>query len=96
MQYVFPGFLQGYPYTVAGFDVHASWVAVAILAAALIVYIQYIGTKNAAKLQNILTCSIAGVGLLLVAGSAVTGDIANLQGQEFVGESGSDILSKIL
>lgn len=85
MQYVVPGFLQGYLYTVAGFDVYASWVAVAILASALIVYIQYIGTKKAAKLQNILTCIIAGVGLLLVAGSAVTGSADNLTSQMFVG-----------
>ena len=96
MQYVVPGFLQGYLYTVAGFDVYASWVAVAILASALIVYIQYIGTKKAAKLQNILTCIIAGVGLLLVAGSAVTGDMNNLSGQEFVGDNGGDIISNIL
>lgn len=96
MQYVVPGFLQGYLYTVAGFDVYASWVAVAILASALIVYIQYIGTKKAAKLQNILTCIIAGVGLLLVAGSAVAGDMNNLSGQEFVGDNGGDIISNIL
>lgn len=96
MQYVVPGFLQGYLYTVAGFDVYASWVSVAILASALIVYIQYIGTKKAAKLQNILTCIIAGVGLLLVAGSAVTGDMANLQGQDFVGDSFGDIWGNIL
>ena len=96
MQYVVPGFLQGYLYMVAGFDVYASWVAVAILASALIVYIQYIGTKKAAKLQNILTCIIAGVGLLLVAGSAVTGDMNNLSGQEFVGDNGGDIISNIL
>ena len=95
MQYVVPGFLQGYLYTVAGFDVYASWVAVAILASALIVYIQYIGTNKAAKLQNILTCIIAGVGLLLVAGSAVTGDMNNLSGQEFVGDNGGDIISNI-
>ena len=96
MQYVVPGFLQGYLYTVAGYDVYASWVAVAIIASALIVYIQYIGTKKAAKLQNILTCIIAGVGLLLVAGSAVTGDMNNLGGQEFVGDNGGDIISNIL
>lgn len=96
MQYVVPDFLQGYLYTVAGYDVYASWVAVAIIASALIVYIQYIGTKKAAKLQNILTCIIAGVGLLLMAGSAYSGDMANLAGQEFVGETTGDMFSNIL
>lgn len=96
MQYVVPGFLQGYLYTVAGFDVYASWVAVAILASALIVYIQYIGTKKAAKLQNILTCIIAGVGLLLVAGSAVNGSAENLTSQIFVGGGNNEICGNIL
>ena len=29
--YLWPGFLKGYLYTVAGFDVYASWLAVAII-----------------------------------------------------------------
>lgn len=96
MQYLIPGFLQGYLYTVAGYDVYLSWVAVAILASMLILYINYIGTKRAAKLQNILTCIIAGVGLLLVAGSAVNGDANNLSQQPFVGETGGGIFVNIL
>ena len=96
MQYLIPGFLQGYMYTIAGYDVYFSWVMVAILASILIMYINYIGTRNAAKLQNILTCIIAGVGLLLVAGSAVNGDISNLSSQPFVGDNTSSILTNIL
>lgn len=96
MQYLIPGFLQGYLYTVAGYDVYLSWVAVAILASILILYVNYIGTKRAAKLQNVLTCIIAGVGLLLVAGSAVNGDSANLASQPFVGDNSSSILINIL
>lgn len=96
MQYLIPGFLQGYLYTVAGYDVYLSWVAVAILASMLILYINYIGTKRAAKLQNVLACIIAGVGLLLVAGSAINGDANNLSQQPFVGESGGGIFVNIL
>lgn len=96
MQYLIPDFLQGYLWTVAGYDVYLSWVAVAILASALILYINYIGTKRAAKLQNILTCIIAGVGLLLVAGSAINGDASNLSSQPFVGDNNGSILTNIL
>lgn len=96
MQYVIPDFLQGYLYTIAGYDVYLSWVSVAIIASALIVYINYLGTKNAAKLQNILTCIIAGVGLLLVAGSAVTGDIENISSQQFVGSTTVEIIKNVL
>lgn len=96
MQYLIPDFLQGYMYTVAGYDVYLSWVAVAIIASALIVYVNYIGTKRAAKLQNLLTCIIAGVGLLLVAGSAFNGDASNLSSQPFVGDNTGSILTNIL
>lgn len=96
MQYVVPDFLQGYLYTIAGYDVYASWVFVAIIASILIVYINFLGTKSAAKFQNILTSIIAGVGLLLVAGSAVTGDISHMAAQALVGNSTIDILSNIL
>lgn len=95
MQYVIPDFLQGYLYTVAGYDVYLSWVAVAILASLLIVYINYIGTKSAAKFQNILTCIIAGVGLVLVAGSAFKGNVENLSSQAFVGNDTGSIIGNI-
>ena len=95
MQYVVPDFLQGYLYTVAGYDVYASWIVVAIFASALIVYVNFLGTKSAAKFQNILTCIIAGVGLLSVAGSAVTGDMGNLSAQKFVGNSISEIFGNV-
>lgn len=96
MQYVVPDFLQGYLYTVAGYDVYLSWVTVAILASALILYINFIGTKSAAKFQNILTCIIAGVGLTLVAGSAFNCDIDNLTCQAFVGEDTGSMIGNIL
>lgn len=96
MLYVVPDFLQGYLYTIAGYDVYLSWVAVAIIASALIMYINFLGTKSAAKLQNILTCIIAGVGLLLVAGSTVTGDLNNMTANAFVENSNGDIFSNIL
>lgn len=95
MQYLIPGFLQGYIWTVAGYEVYLSWVAVAILASILIVYVNYIGTKRAAKLQNVLTCIIACVGLLLVAGSAVNGEVSNLSSQNFVGERSGSVLVNV-
>ena len=95
MQYVVPDFLQGYLYTVAGYDVYLSWVAVAIAASALIIYINYLGTKSAARFQNILTSIIAGVGLVLVAGSAFNGDVENLTNQAFIGETMGDVVGNV-
>lgn len=95
LQYIFPGFLQGYLYTVAGFDVYLSWVVVAIVTACFIVSVNYIGTKKAAHVQNVLTLIIAGVGMVLVAGSVYTGSIDNLALQSFVGDDGGSLLGNI-
>ena len=63
--YIYPDFLQGYLYTVAGFDIYASWVAVAVIVAIFITYINIKGAKTAAILQTVLTVIIGVVGILL-------------------------------
>lgn len=73
IQYIWPGFLKGYMYTVAGFDIYVTWLILAIFVAVLITYINIIGIKTAAILQTILTFTIAGVGIMLVAASAING-----------------------
>ena len=65
----------------AGFDIYASWLAVAIIVAIFITYINIKGAKTAALLQTILTVVIGGVGILLIVASVVTGDASNLDGQ---------------
>jgi amino acid transporter len=79
VQYVFPGFMKGYLYTVAGFDVYASWMITGIALSVLITAINYIGVKPAAVFNTVLTVVIAGVGIALVAGSAVSGDPRSAQ-----------------
>ena len=61
--YLWPGFLKGYMYTVAGFDIYASWLITAIVIAFLIMMINIIGAKTAAILQTVLTCIIGGAGI---------------------------------
>ena len=96
IQYIYPGFLKGYLYTVAGFDIYASWLAVAVILSIFITYINIKGAKTAAILQTILTAIIGGVGILLIVSSAITGDTSNLQGQLFVGDSTGSILKAII
>ncbi len=92
--YIYPDFLQGYLYTVAGFDVYASWLAVAMIVAIFMTYINIRGVKTAAILQTILTVIIGGVGILLVIASAFTGQPSNLEMQLFA--SDGNILGGIL
>ena len=94
--YLFPGFLKGYLYTVAGFDVYASWLAVAIILAFFIMIINILGAKTAAILQTVLTVIIGGAGILLIVASVVNGSVDNLNGQMFVGSSSGSILKNVL
>ncbi len=96
LQYIFPEIQRGYLYSVAGFDVYLSWVLIAVFMAAFIMFINIRGTKTAAIFQTILTVTIAGVGILLIVASAITGDTGNISQQSFVGESTGDIWGNIL
>ena len=94
--YIYPKFLKGYLYTVAGFDIYASWLAVAMIVAFLITFINIKGAKTAATLQTILTAIIGGVGILLIVASVVSGDSSNLTPQLFAGNTGGTIFKTVL
>ena len=94
--YIYPKFLKGYLYTVAGFDIYASWLAVAMIVAIFITFINIKGAKTAAILQTVLTVIIGGVGILLVVASAVSGDMSNLQPQLFASEDTVTSLKAIM
>lgn len=96
IQYIFPGFLQGYLYTIAGFDIYATWLVTAIILAVLITYVNIRGIKAAAVLQTVLTVIIALVGIILVVASVINGDKSNLEGQMFLGNDGFDTIKRIL
>ena len=94
--YIYPGFLKGYLYTVAGFDIYASWLAVAMVVAFFITFINIKGAKTAATLQTVLTVIIGGVGILLIVASVVSGDASNLTPQLFAGDSASTTMKAIM
>lgn len=96
LTYLWPGFLKGYLYTVAGFDIYASWLAVAIILSFLIMVINIRGAKTAALLQTILTVIIGGAGILLIVASVFNGSVDNLQGQMFVGSTGGTMIKNVL
>ena len=96
ISYLWPGFLKGYLYTVAGFDIYASWLIVAIIVAFCIMLINIVGAKTAAKLQTILTVIIGGAGILLIVASVINGTVDNLDGQMFAEVGGGGIVKSIL
>lgn len=80
----------------AGFDIYASWLAVAIIVAIFITYINIKGAEDSSTSATILTVVIGGVGILLIVASVVTGDASNLDGQMFNGDSTGEIFKTIL
>lgn len=59
--YLWPGFLKGYMYSVAGFDIYASWVAVAVIVAFLITLINVLGAKQQPFCRRSLPVSSAAL-----------------------------------
>lgn len=96
IQYIFPEFLKGYLYTVAGFDIYATWLLVASISCVFITYINIKGVKTAAMLQKILTIVIATVGIILIIASVINGDSSNLEEQLFVGLGIDKMLGNVL
>jgi amino acid transporter len=79
LQYIAPGFVKGYMYTVAGWDVYATWVAAGVILSIVITVVNYLGIKPAAVFNTILTVIIMTVAIALIAGSAVSGDMETAQ-----------------
>lgn len=79
IEYIFPKYQVGYMWTIAGWDVYFSWVAVGVIGSLIVTWVNWRGVKQAAFLQLLLTILLVVVGLLLIGGSAVTGDVKNLK-----------------
>ncbi|WP_209124839.1 APC family permease [Alkalihalobacillus sp. BA299] len=88
IEYIFPNYQVGYMWTVAGWDVYASWVLVGVGGSLFVIAINYFGLKPAAKVQVILTLSIILIGLMLIFGSAIGGESANFEPLFVGGASG--------
>ena len=93
LQYLFPEMSKIYLYSVREFDIYLTWLLVAIAMAGLVLFLNVIGTKKAAKFQKGLTSVIALVGIILAVGSAYSGNISNIESQMFVGNSIGKMLS---
>ena len=96
LQYLFPNMLQGYMYTIAGFDVYATWVAIGAGFAILLVILNIIGIKKAAIVQKMLTTAIALTGILLFVASLFTGSGDNFSSQLFVGNNFGSTFNNII
>jgi len=86
---LFPGYAVGHLWTVAGWDVKATWVAVGVIGSIVMMAVNYLGISTAALLQKVVTGLILVAGVMFVTGSLFTGDSGNMQPLFASGEHGA-------
>ncbi|GHB14267.1 APC family permease [Salinicola rhizosphaerae] len=88
-EHLFPGYSVGHLWTIAGWEVKASWVAVGVVGSLIMMVVNYLGISTAALLQKVVTGLILVAGVMFVTGSLFSGDFGNLQPLFSHGESGA-------
>lgn len=86
-------YLKGYMYTIAGYDIYASWALIGSISAIIITIVNYFGAKPAAFMQTVVTVMIACVGIALFTGSLFNGSVQNMSPMFVTGTSGKGILA---
>lgn len=78
MLFLFPDMLAVKLWTIAGYDVYLSWVAVGVGAAAVMTYLNYRGVRAAAVFQTIAVLFLMAVGAALILGSFSGGSVSQM------------------
>jgi amino acid transporter len=85
--YLFEGLEAGHLYSVAGWDVHLSWLLVGVLGALVVGAVNYFGIRMASVLQVVATAFLFLVGVAFFVPGNLHGDLANLA-PRFTGVAG--------
>lgn len=93
-EYIAPSYSMGYMYTIAGWDVNFTWVAVGMIGSIFIAWVNFRGIKLASFLTFILTALIIAAGILLITGSSIAGNVENMQ--PFIENGSTGILIVLL
>ncbi len=79
MLFLFPDMLAVKLWTIAGYEVYLSWVAVGVVAAAVMTYLNYRGVRAAAVFQTIAVVFLMCVGAALIFGSFSGGSLSQME-----------------
>lgn len=79
IEYLFPNYLIGYMYKIAGFKIYFSWVIVGVMSSFVIAIVNFFGVKTAMFLQKIMTITILIIGVSFLIGAATNGNNTNMQ-----------------
>jgi amino acid transporter len=76
--YLAPGFEFGFLYSIAGWEVHVSWVVVGVVGALTIGVVNYLGIRLAAFIQWTAALLLFVIGLSFFIPATITGNVADL------------------
>lgn len=79
MLHLFPDMLAGHMWTIADYDVYASWVAVGVVAAVAITALNYVGIRPASVFQTFAVLFLLCAGAALLLGSFTGGSTRNME-----------------
>ena len=78
MEYLLPeGYQAGFLWTIAGYDVYATWIAIGVIGAAAITVLNYVGIRPSAIFQFIAVLVLLGIAALFVFGTITGGSGEN-------------------
>lgn len=100
IRFLLPGVTEiGYLWTVAGWDVYATWVLVGMVTSLIMAGVNYLGIRPAAVLQAVLVGGLALIGIVFIVGSWFAGNVQNMEPlflQPFIGVGISGIVAVLL
>ncbi|WP_136248308.1 APC family permease [Halomonas borealis] len=79
VEHLFPDYAVGQLWTIAGWDVKATWVAVGVAGSLIMMAINYIGVRTAALVQKVVTLLILAVGVMFITGALFEGSTAAME-----------------
>ncbi|GHC38103.1 APC family permease [Aidingimonas halophila] len=79
VEHLFPGYSVGYLWTIAGWEVNASWVAVGVVGSLIMTWINYVGIRTVALVQKLVTLLIMVVGVMFITGALFEGEQATME-----------------
>lgn len=78
VEHLFPNYAVGHLWTIAGWEVKATWVAVGVAGSLAMMAINYVGIRTAALVQKVVTLLILVVGIMFITGALFEGERATM------------------
>jgi len=79
VEHLFPGYSVGHLWTIADWEVNATWVAVGVIGSLIMMWINYRGIRTVALVQKIVTLLILVVGVMFITGALFEGERATME-----------------